>query len=48
MCGLHERLRIVQRTGPGGWSDDEHAEPIDLALPSLGIVVPHDEIFARD
>ena len=43
-----ERLRIVQRTGPGGWRDDEHAEPIDLAQPSLGIVVPHDEIFARD
>ncbi len=43
-----ERLRVVQRTGPHGWADNEHAEPIDLLLPSLGATLPHDEIFARD
>ncbi len=42
-----ETLRIVQRTGPNSWSEVDNA-PIDLPLPSLGIVIPHDEIFARD
>lgn len=43
-----ERLRIVQRTGPGGWSDVSHHEPVDLPLPSLDVTLTHDEIFARD
>lgn len=43
-----ERVRVVQRTGPSGWSDDNHREPHDVALPSLGLTIPHDEIFARD
>lgn len=43
-----ERLRVVQRTGPNGWSDDSFVEPVDLALPSLGLTIPHAEIFARD
>ncbi len=43
-----ERLRIVQRTGPHGWSDVTHDDPVDVALPALGIVLPHDEMFARD
>ncbi|TPG14450.1 Uma2 family endonuclease [Sphingomonas oligophenolica] len=42
-----ERLRIVQRTGTG-WSETIHSEPADLALPSLDLTLPHDEIFARD
>ena len=42
-----ERLRVVQRTGATRWEDDEHQEPVDLALPALGITLPHDEIFAR-
>ncbi len=43
-----ERLRIVQRTGPNGWSDVGHNTPVDIPLPALGITIPHDEIFARD
>ncbi|MEI9852041.1 MAG: Uma2 family endonuclease [Sphingomonas sp.] len=43
-----ERLRVVQRTGPNGWNEQAYDAPIDVALPSLGIALPHDEIFARD
>lgn len=43
-----ERLRLVQRTGPGGWTDDSYDGPIEVALPSLGVTLTHDEIFARD
>lgn len=42
-----ERMRVVQRTGPKGWADDEHDDPFDIPLPSLGIALPHTEIFAR-
>lgn len=45
---IAERLRVLQRTGPGSWSDHAHDEPADLDLPALGLVVPHTEIFARD
>jgi Uma2 family endonuclease len=43
-----EVLRVVQRTGTNGWSDQTSNGPIDITLPSVGIVLPHDEIFARD
>ena len=43
-----ECLRIVQRTEPHGWSDISHQAPVDVSLPSLAIVIPHAEIFARD
>lgn len=43
-----ERLRVVQRTGPKGWSETIHDEPFDVPLPSLDITLPHGEIFARD
>ena len=43
-----ERLRIVQRTAAHGWSDVTHDDPVDLPFPSLDLVLPHDEIFARD
>lgn len=43
-----ERLRIVQRTGPRGWNDTAFDQPTDVALPSINITIPHDEIFARD
>ena len=42
-----ERVRIVQRTGPNGWNEQAHDEPVDVALPSLSISLPHAEIFAR-
>jgi Uma2 family endonuclease len=43
-----ERLRVVQRTGPNGWSEIIHQEPATLALPMLKIELTHEEIFARD
>jgi Uma2 family endonuclease len=43
-----ERLRVVQRTGPNSWNETKFDQPVDLALPSLNITIPHDEIFARD
>ena len=43
-----ERLRVIQRTGPTGWNDESHRDPVGLELPSLGITISHDEIFARD
>ncbi len=43
-----ERLRVVQRIAPNGWSDLSYDEPTDLVLPSLDMVLSHEEIFARD
>lgn len=42
-----ERLRVVQRTGPTGWSETLYQEPVDVALPALDLTVTHGEIFAR-
>jgi Uma2 family endonuclease len=42
-----ERVRIVQRTGPNGWNEERYDQPVDVALPSLGVTLPHNEIFAR-
>ena len=42
-----ERLRVVQRTGPDDWSDRFAVESEDLALPSLSISIPLQEIFRR-
>lgn len=43
-----ERLRTVQRIAAHRWQDVDHDVPVDLPLPSLALVLPHDEIFARD
>ncbi len=43
-----ERLRLVQRTGPNGWSEVLNDEPVDVALHTLAVVLAHSEIFARD
>jgi Uma2 family endonuclease len=43
----NERVRVVQRTGPGGWVDNSYDDPTEVAIPTLGITIPHDEIFAR-
>lgn len=43
-----ERVCIVQRTGPNRWAEQAYDEPVAVELPSLGITIPHDEIFARD
>lgn len=43
-----EQVRIVQRLGPQSWRDDTLPGPVDVALPSLGLTIPHAEIFSRD
>lgn len=42
------RLRVVQRTGPHSWHDTDNDQRTDVALPSLSLTIPHEEIFARD
>ncbi len=41
-------MRIVQRLGPEAWRDEKHSEGADVPLPSLGLTIPREEIFARD
>lgn len=43
-----ETVRVVQRLGPASWRDDSFDGPADVPLPSLDIVIPKEEIFARD
>ena len=43
-----EQVRLVARTGPAGWTDDLLDRGADVPLASLGIVLPHAEVFARD
>lgn len=43
-----ERLRVYQRTGPESFNDTIFAGPAALDLPTLGVTMPHDEIFADD
>lgn len=43
-----ERLHILQRTATNGWNEQAHADPVDLVLPTFDVVIPHEEIFARD
>lgn len=43
-----ERLRIVQRTGRNGWSDEAYDAATDVILPSIDERLTHEEIFARD
>ncbi|AOH84017.1 hypothetical protein AWL63_08585 [Sphingomonas panacis] len=40
-----ERLRVIQRTGPSGWTDIAYREPTDLVLPAVGAELTHVEIF---
>lgn len=43
-----ERIRLAERAEAEGWRDDwlPHGAPVEL--PSLGVTIPHAEIFARD
>jgi Uma2 family endonuclease len=43
-----ELTRVVQRLGPTSWRDDLFAQLHDVALPSIGVTIPHNEIFTRD
>lgn len=41
-----ERVRVLQRTGPGAWTDTAWPEPHDVTLPALRLVLPHADLFA--
>ncbi len=43
-----EQVRIVSRTERGGWTDEWLDVGNDIALPSLDLIIPRIEIFARD
>lgn len=45
---VNELTRTFQRLGPESWRDDMFAQPHDVPLPSLDLVIPCAEIFARD
>ena len=45
---VHERVRVLQRRETDLWSDLSATRPHDVELPSLGVTIPHTEIFARD
>jgi hypothetical protein len=42
-----ELLRVMHRIGPAQWTDETLVGG-DIALPLLGITIPHAEIFATD
>lgn len=43
-----ERVRVVQRQDTDLWSDYSATQVHDVALPSLRLTIPHNDIFARD
>jgi Uma2 family endonuclease len=43
-----QQVRLVARTGPGGWTDNWLDPGSDVPLTCLGITLPHSELFARD
>ncbi len=43
-----ETVRTAQRMSPNSWRNELVGIPIDVTLPSLGITIPKEEIFARD
>ena len=43
----NELTRVMQREGPYSWRDSTFAEPHDVELPSLGLTLPHAEMFLR-
>ncbi len=45
---VNELTRVIQRLGVSSWRDDLFAQPHDVELPSLGLTLPHAEMFARD
>ena len=43
-----ETARLIERTGPAAWTDQDFAGGEDVSITDLGITLPHAEIFARD
>lgn len=45
---VNELCRTLERTGSTAWSDQMFSGERGIDIPSLNIVIPHDEIFAHD
>lgn len=45
---VNEMCRTLQRQSPNSWSDQMFSGERGVPIPSLGLTIPHDEIFARD
>lgn len=45
---INEMCRTMERQSAIGWVDQMFSGGSGIALPSLGFVIPHEEIFARD
>ncbi len=43
-----QRIRHVRRVGTSDWADDWLPAEADVVLASLGITLPHEEVFSRD
>ncbi len=43
-----ERVRVVRRTAPEGWTDDLFPKGADVALPEVGATLMAVDIFAND
>lgn len=41
-------VRVVQRLGAQSWRDDRFVGEDDISLPSLNVMLPRVEVFARD
>jgi Uma2 family endonuclease len=44
----NELCRTMERTGPARWHDQMFSGESGIVIPSLGLHIPHEEIFARD
>lgn len=45
---VNEMCRTLERQPMLGWYDNMFSGQRGIPIPSLGITIPHDEIFARD
>lgn len=45
---VNELCRVRERVGRNSWSEQTFSAISGIAIPSLGIHIPHEEIFARD
>jgi len=45
---VNEMVRTVERAGPESWIESVFSGARDVDIPTLDLVIPRDEIFARD
>ena len=45
---VNELCSVRERAGPTSWNEQIFSGSSGIAIPTLGLHIPHDEIFARD